>query len=120
MSPLATLIPMFQARYPEFNAAGLAQVQAAIQDCMIQTDNGTSANGPVWPAGWDDLAVLKLAAHTIAMSPGGNPMRIKAADGTVTTTYKQEYDRMVAQVAGAARPILGIATDPNYPWNWGP
>ena len=96
---LPALLAKFRARYPEFEAAGVSAMQNALEDARLQTDPDVFGAA-------DDLVCMLLAAHIMVMSPGGNPMRIKAPDGTPTSTYKADYDRMVMQYAPAHRPCL--------------
>ena len=97
---LAALVTKFQARYPEFSAAGLTQISATLDDARAQVDPDVFGAA-------DDIACMLLGAHLLATGPDGNPVRIKLSDGTFTTTYKIEFDRMVLQYANNRRPIVG-------------
>lgn len=99
-TPLAALALAFQVRYAEFAAAGLTTIQAFLTSARLQCDPDVFGDA-------DDEACMCLAAHLMAMSPAGNPMRIKLADGSPTSTYKIEFDRMVLQYANGSRPIVG-------------
>jgi hypothetical protein len=84
----------FLARFPEFKPGGNTQQQTDAA-AVIVTEL-TRAAGHVNSAVWGDQAddgVAYLAAHRIAIRPGGFFARIPVGkDGT--TTYGKEFDRM--------------------------
>jgi hypothetical protein len=82
--------------YPEFAAAPAASVQAALGSALTRTPVD------VWGE-HHALGVYALAAHLVAMSPGGEAMRLSGE----TTIYQKERARLNRIVASGFR-IAGL------------
>jgi ABC-type transport system substrate-binding protein len=81
----------FRSLFPEFNTAPDAVVQSRLDQAQIQID----------PAIWGDRSgegQVYLAAHLLAISPGGQFARLLSKEGS--STYQKRYDEMVIMVAG--------------------
>lgn len=89
----------FRTRFPEFARASDAMVSAALADAegRAGVGNGTS---------WQAQKIGYLAAHLLAISPGGRALRTTpegaSQEGTATTPYLREYlDLCRVEGAGA-------------------
>jgi hypothetical protein len=81
----------WRSLFPEFNTAPDVLVQSRLDQAALQID----------PNIWGQRAgegQAYLAAHLLAIAPGGQMARLVSKDGS--TTYKTYYDLMVVQVAG--------------------
>lgn len=86
----------FVAVYPEFAAAPTATLDNAIGAALTRTPIDV----------WGDLhpfGVYALAAHLVAMSPGGEAMRLSGE----TTIYEKERKRLNQIVASGFR-VAGL------------
>jgi len=86
----------FVAVYPEFAAAPQAPVVSHILSALRRTP--TDVWGDLHPSG-----VFALAAHLVAMSPGGEAMRLAGE----TTIYEKERNRLNRIVASGFR-VAGL------------
>lgn len=87
---------LFLVAYPEFTAAPQAAVEMRLQDALRRTPEDV----------WGDHhreGVLTLAAHLVAMSPGGEAMRLAGE----TTIYKARRDALNRIVASGFR-VAGL------------
>lgn len=87
----------FRALFPEFRTAPDDLVSSRLDMAAVQID----------PAIWGPRAgegQAYLAAHLLAISPGGVFARLISQDGT--TVYKTRYDEMVGQVAALAYRVI--------------
>lgn len=95
---MAATVQSFLVLCPEFANTGIGLIQAAIAAAALQID-------PVIWGPKADYGTIMLAAHNLAMSPSGQASRLvvwSAINGTVkepTTTYHQQYLRLMRQVA---------------------
>jgi hypothetical protein len=84
----------FRVRFPEFDAAGNAYVQAYLDLAANNVD----------PAIYGVRAVdaaYYYAADALAMSPFGQQARLVSANGT--TTYRVHFERMMLAACSGAR-----------------
>lgn len=91
---MALLYTSFIAKFPEFANATQALVQKHLDDALLEID----------PAVWGpkaDAGQGFLAAHTLALSPFGQGVRLVQKDGT--TTYNVHYKRLQRQVSSGGR-----------------
>ena len=90
---------MFDAVFPEFADAGDALKQSRLAMAITRTDRSVWGVTTITDDQLYATGVLYLAAHLLAMSPGGESMRLEGE----TTIYKQERDRMARSVASGFR-----------------
>ncbi|MCK6585954.1 MAG: DUF4054 domain-containing protein [Polyangiaceae bacterium] len=86
----------FRARFPEFNTADDAYVDAKLAEALLQIDAsvwGTKA----------DLGQGYLAAHLLAVSPFGQQARLSSKEGE--TTYHKVWASLRNSVASGFRVI---------------
>lgn len=79
----------FRNRFPEFSRAADTLVTAALGEAVVR------AGGEA--PGWQAAKVLYLAAHLLAVNPGGRELRTTpnpSQEGDETTPYWREYDNL--------------------------
>jgi hypothetical protein len=81
----------WRSLFPEFNTAPDILVQSRLDQAAVRIDTA------IWGQRAGEGQAY-LAAHLLAIAPGGQFARLVATDGN--TTYKTQYDEMVIQVAG--------------------
>lgn len=91
----------FRARWPEFATLADSQVQANLTAAARRCDSRVFGDDT-------DEAVGYLAAHLLAMSPGGQQARLEGKEGT--TTYYAEWQRLARQRAGGPW-VIGQSPD---------
>jgi hypothetical protein len=96
-STLSAWYSAFQDRFPEYLNAPSAVVQSRISIALTRTPLDT------WGAEYHTAGVLFLAAHLVAMSPGGEAMRLTGE----TTIYQTERNRLNRLVSAGYR-IAGL------------
>lgn len=87
----------WRSLFPEFNTAPDILVQSRLDQAEIRID----------PAVWGVRAgegQAYLAAHLLALAPGGQFARMVSDKGK--TTYGSQYDEMVIQVAGLVMRVI--------------
>lgn len=87
----------FRALFPEFNTAPDQLVQSRLDQAALRID----------PAVWGSRAgegQAYLAAHLLALAPGGQFARLVSKEGK--TTYGNEHEKMVIQVAGLVMRVI--------------
>jgi uncharacterized membrane protein YtjA (UPF0391 family) len=92
----------FRARFPEFARASDTLVVAALADAEGRAGVATGA-------AWQAQKIAYLAAHLLAVSPGGRLLRTTpggtSVEGDATTPYLKEYlDLCYAEGAGPQCP----------------
>lgn len=93
---LAAWREQFIGVYPEFTAAPTVPVLVAIGAALIRTPKD------IWGE-HHALGVFALTAHLVAMSPGGEAMRLSGE----TTIYEKERKRLNRIVASGFR-VVGL------------
>lgn len=86
-----------KARFPEFEAAATAMVEACIAEAELLVDREIFGNR-------GDMAVQYLAAHFIASNPKGRLVRLKKNQGP-KTQYLMLYDRVKRSIGAGFRVI---------------
>lgn len=86
---MAVTIERFLARWPHFAEAP----DAAVQEALDAAHKRVSAT--YWGDRRDE-GIMLLAAHTIAIDPGGQFARMVAKDGT--TTYGNAYEKAADEI----------------------
>jgi len=79
------LFERFVQRYPEFSETDGELVAAVLDEAKLEID----------PYAWGDkylAGLLLLAAHKLACSPVGEPMRLEPGSGS--TMYSHEFERL--------------------------
>lgn len=93
----------FRARFPEFNGVGDPTIVTQLADAVVQVDYG------VFSTAKGDMAVLYLAAHTLALSPFGNSAKLVAKEigknPFQSTTYGTKYLDLCRQVSSGGRVV---------------
>lgn len=92
---MAMLLATFRARFPEFVAVGDARVEAALADSLSRTDSTGFGDDA-------DAAQGLLAAHLLAMGPGGQTARQEGND-KARTSYLEERQRLARARFGGPR-----------------
>lgn len=90
---MATLAE-FRAAFPEFSRASDALVNAKL------TDASGTMDVTVWGDRYDQ-GQLYLAAHLLALAPGGQSMRLKT--GEMTSVYWSRYKSLLRIVTAGYR-----------------
>lgn len=94
---MAVTVASLRARWEEFAPTHDAVVQGAIDEATEECDERVFG-------GKFDHAVGLLAAHKLAISPQGQPLRLEAKlvqdSPHGTTTYGCEFDALARQCAG--------------------
>ena len=100
--PMPVTVDEFKNHFPEFDECPDAFLQSYLDDAE------QSINRVVWDADTDkpkgDVGQKYLAAHMIAMSPFGQQARL-IAEGALTSTYEEHYERVLSQVVMGAMVI---------------
>lgn len=92
---MAMSLATFRVRFPEFVAVGDALVEAALADALSRTDSTGFGDDA-------DAAQGLLAAHLIAMGPGGATARQEGND-KARTSYLEERQRLARARFGGPR-----------------
>lgn len=81
----------FITRFPDFSSADAAVVLIELTNAarMVNTDQMAEQS---------DDAIGLLAAHRMALRPGGEFARLKTQDGLSHTTYGDQYAEMMMHV----------------------
>jgi len=100
---VAVSFSTFVVSFPAFKRTERPVVEAKIAEATRQVD------AAVWGALADD-GIGYLAAHLLAMMPGGEharlvPKNAKPIRGEALTTYERQYKRLVRQVASGFRVV---------------
>jgi len=93
-----------KVRFPEFVNVPDAVVQAVIDDVAVEFDTR------VWGK-YLNKGMAYLVAHVLTLSPYGQQARIAAKAGS-STTYFQEYQRMLSVVATGCMVATGVRGTP--------
>ncbi len=91
---MAVTVESFRTEFVEFRSTPTPLVQAKLAQALLRTPVN------IWGAK-QDAGVSYLAAHLIAMSPGGEEMRLDKKKGT--TLYQLERRRLSRTVASGFR-----------------
>ncbi len=86
----------FIVRFPHFSNAPAAQVQ-------VELANAARMVSTLLFAEQRDDAIGLLAAHRMALQPGGENARLKTLDGKSRTTYGDMYEDMLMNVVPGDR-----------------
>lgn len=95
---MAVSYQTFVARFPEFEGANRRMVEIELANAANQVPSD------VWGAQADD-AIGLLAAHLVALRPAGEFARLKTKDGSLRTTYGDQYERMQRRIICGDRVI---------------
>lgn len=88
-----------KTRFPEFNNATTALVEASISDAQSLVDSA-------WYGSKTDMAVTYLAAHLLAMNPLAELARLTFKEsGRITTAYEQLYKKVRRSIGAGCRVI---------------
>ena len=93
---MALTYTLFIERFPDFTAARDDVVKAELANAARMVNSAMFAEQT-------DDAVGLLAAHRVAMRPGGEFARIKMKDGSFRSTYGDEYREMLKNVVPGDR-----------------
>lgn len=80
------MLKAFKLRFQEFDQTDGTLIQSALSEAKSELDEKT------WGARYQ-AGVFYLAAHKLACSPFGEPMRLEKKEGE--TIYLKEYQRML-------------------------
>ncbi len=86
----------FIIRFPFFSSADAAQVQVELTNAARMVNTAQFAEQR-------DDAIGLLAAHRMALHPGGENARLKSKDGISRTTYGDQYQAMLMNVVPGDR-----------------